>query len=326
MFWLIIAKKLEGETLVDAVKKVQNPSSTRKEKNDAFLDLRDTFKGLIEKKIHSVMDEAKSTSERQEIRHHVETSFFQVLTELTPKSAPEIVGYIDHAFKTKINRESIKNLLGKGDIISDIGKYKYRFKNALRDFYKEYKRMPDFNKVDLNDAEDESDDVEKFSKILKATEEQVLEILKLFGQGTIKSLYQEVSGDEDEGALSLIDTLKSNDPLPDQVLEDKELTRILVNEIKKLPDNYQKVLMLYYHPDKPEAEQLTNDEIAAKTGITERNVRHWISEGRRALEKSEILKNLTTASLIRKLVKIAMLRYATTEDLIFEVVAKQCHQ
>jgi RNA polymerase sigma factor (sigma-70 family) len=324
MFWLF-SKKLESESLVDAVKVLQDSSSNRKQKNDAFMDLRDTFKGLIEKKVHSVIDEAQSKDERDEIRHHVETSFFQVLTELTPKSAPEIVGYIDHAFKTKINRQSIRNLLGKGNIISDIEKYKYRFKNALRDFYKEYKRLPDFNKIDPDAAEDESDDVEKFSKILKTDEEKTLEILKLFGQGTIKSMYQEVSGGEgSDEALELIDTLKSNDPLPDEVLEDKELTRILVKEIKKLPENYQKVLMLYYHPDKPEAEQLTSDQIAAETGISERNVRHWIAMGRKELEKSETLKNLATASMIQKLVKIAMNKYYKgTEDLIFDIVSSR---
>lgn len=353
MFWLK-SKKLEGEDLVNAVKKLQDSASSRKEKNDAFLDLRDTFKGLIEKKFHSVREEAENNDERDEIRHHIETSFFKVLTELTPKSAGEIVSYISHAFNTKINRQSIRDLIGKGNIISDIEKYKYRFKNALRDFHKKYKRMPDFNKVDLNDIENETDDVEKFSKILKTTEEQTLEILKLFGQGTIKSMYQEVSGGEDEdSALMLQDTLHSDDPLPDEVLHDKELVRTLKNEIQNLTtndfnaesrkridkdlDKVKKVLMMYYRIDNPEAEELKSDEVAERVFKQDyegkgketleqikRKTRDWISEGRRALEKSPILRKLWVESMSKVFVKIAIARYRTSEDLIFEVVASQC--
>ncbi len=342
MFWLI-SKKLEGQELVDAVKKLQDASTPRKEKNDAFKELRETFGGLIGNKIKSVMHVAENSSERNEIKHHVETSFLQVLTELTPKSAPEIVAYVNHAFKTKINQESIKNLLGKGEILSDIGKYKYRFKNALRDFHKKYKRMPDFNKVDLSDAEDESDDVEKFSKILKVDENQVLEILKLFGQGTIKSMYEEVAGDDEgEGALALMETLKSDVPMPDEVLENKKLREEIDKAIKQeFPDaNEQKVIRTYLFPTDADFQQaikqfgkdnvgnqLTNDQVAAITGISERKVRHWLSKHYRdKLEKSPILKQLYTEAMIKSFVKIAMARYGNTEDLIFEVVSSQCKQ
>jgi RNA polymerase sigma factor (sigma-70 family) len=318
MFW-VKSKKLAGEDLVNAVKKLQSKDSNRREKNEAFEDLRDTFKGLIEKKIRAVNEVASNKSERDEIRHHVETSFLEVLMDLTPKSPGEIVGYISKAFNTKINRHSIEILLGKGDIMSDIHKYKIRFKNALRTFHDKYKHMPDFNKIDHET--EKSEDLEKFAEIMNTTEDKVLEILKLFGQGTIKSMYQEVAGDDEENALVLMDTLKSDEPLPDEVLRDKELTRILIDEIKKLPENQQKVLMLYYHPHDPSAEELTNNEIAAKTGITERNVRHWIAIGREKLRESPILKELIASALTRKLVKFAMNKYRTSEDLIFEVVA-----
>jgi hypothetical protein len=350
--FLLVSKKLEGQSLVDAVKVLQDHASKRTEKNVAFSDLRDTFKGLIEKKIHSVIEVAESKSERDDIRHHVETSFFQILTELTPKSAPEIVGYIAKGFSTKVNRQSIKNLLGKGNIVSDIEKYKYRFKNALRDFYKQYKRMPDFNKIDLDSAEDESDDIDKFKKILKTTEEQTLEILKLFGQGTMKSMYDEVAGD-DENALILMDTLKSDEPLPDEVLEDKQLVETVKKEIKNLSisdfnaesqkriekdlDKVKKVLMIYYRIDNPQADELKSDQVAekiykeeyeGKSGETldqiKRKTRDWISEGRRALEKSPILKKLYVESMSKVFVKMAINKYKTAEDLVFEVVSSQC--
>jgi len=319
MFWLL-SKKLEGEDLVQAVKSLQ--SGSRKEKNEAFKDLRETFGGLIGKKEKAVREVATNAQERNEIRHHIETSFLEVLMDVKSDKAPEIVAYIAKAFNTKINRHSISDLLGKGEIISDINKYKIRFKNALRTFYQKYKRMPDFNKINISDLEDESDDLNKFADIIKASEDKVIEILKLFGQGTIKSMYSEVAGDEGEGALILMDTLKSGEPLPNEVLKDKEIMRTFKEELKKLPVRFQRVLTEYYLS----GDELTNNEIAKKlqkedASYTERNVRHWIAIGREKLRQSPKLKELYTASMIRKLVKVAMLRYKTAEDLVFEIVA-----
>ncbi|MDD5650077.1 MAG: hypothetical protein PHF86_06640 [Candidatus Nanoarchaeia archaeon] len=330
MFWLK-SKKLEGDDLVNAVKTLQDSATSRKDKTRVFDDLRETFGGLIGKKMKQVSELASNAKEREEIRHHIESSFLEVLMELTPKSAGEIVGYIAKAFGTKINRHSIAEMLGKGEVIPDVGKYKIRFKNALRTFFQKNKRMPDFNKIDLSQLDDEnadyeSKDLKEFSEILKTDVDKTLEILKLFGQGTIKSMYEEVSGDEGESALLLMDTLKSNEPLPDEVLRNKEIMRLFMEEIKKLPDNEKKVLLKYYHPDDPGADDLTSNEVAKELGkedpaFTERMVRHWIAIGREKLRESPKLKELYTASMINKLVKIAMLRYRTTEDIIFEVVA-----
>lgn len=328
MFWLK-SKKLQGDSLVEAVKVLQNASSSRKDKNKAFEDLRETFGGLIGKKIKSVSDLSSSSNERNEIRHHIETSFLEILNDLTPRSAGEIVGYIAHAFSTKVNRHSINNLLGKGEIIGGINKYKIRFKNSLRTFHDKYKRMPDFNKIDLEDIESDESDVKKFSEIIKMPEDKVLEVLKLFGQGTIKSMFEEVGGDEGGNALVLMDTLRSNEPLPDEVLKDREIMRLFKEEIKKLPENQQKVLNLYYHPNNPNAEELTSNQIAQKlkeedSAFTERMVRHWIAIGREKLRESPKLKELYTANMNKQLVKIAMLiKYCTTEEMIFEIIA-QC--
>lgn len=320
MFWLK-SKKLEGDDLVQAVKTVQG-DSPRREKNKAFEDLRETFGGLIGKKLKQVNELASNNKERQEIRHHIETSFLEILTELTPKSAPEIVAYIAKAFNTKVNKHSINNLLGKGEIVSDINKYKIRFKNALRTFYQKYKRMPDFNKVNLDNLEEDSDDIDKFAEIMKSNKEQVLEVLKLFGSGTIKSLFQEVGGDEGENALILMDTLKSDTPLPDEVLRDKEIMKTFKDEIEKLPENEQKVLTMYYLS----GEELTSNQVAEKMKeedpkYTERNVRHWIAIGREKLRSNPKLKELYTTAMKNSLVKIAMQKYGSSEELVFEIVA-----
>lgn len=326
MFWLR-AEKLEGDSLVEAVKSLQDSDTSRRVRNKAFEDLRETFGGLIGNKMKSVSSLATSSKEKQEIRHHIETSFLEIIMELTPKSAADIVGYIAHAFNTKINIHSIKNLLGKGEIVSDINKYKIRFKNSLRTFHDKYKRMPDFNKVDLDELESDDSDVKKFSEIIKMPEDKVLEVLKLFGQGTIKSMFDDVGGDG-ENALILMDTLKSDLPLPDKVLNDREIMRLFEKEIKKLPKNQQKVLTMYYHPNDPNAGKITSNQIAEELSkedpaYTERMVRHWIAIGREKLRESPELKELYTAGMIKKLVKLAMTRYNTTENIVFEIIA-QC--
>lgn len=324
--FLLKSKKLEGDDLVNAVKVLQDISSSRKQKNEAFENLRDTFAGLIFKKIKSVSDIARNYQERSEIRHHIESSFLETLMELEPRSPGEIVSYIAHAFNTKINRHSISNLLGKGEIIGDINKYKIRFKNALRSFFEKYKRLPDFNKINIEELESDDDDLKKFSEIIKMPEDKTLEVLKLFGQGTIRSMYEEVGEDKSEKALILMDTLKSNEPLPDEVLKDKEIMRVFMREIEKLPEKQKKVIMEYYHPDDPYAEDLTSNEIADKLkkedpAFTERMVRHWIAIGREKLRESPELKEIYTAGLIKSLVKLAMSKYRTTEDVVFDIVS-----
>jgi FMN phosphatase YigB (HAD superfamily) len=125
-----------------------------------------------------------------------------------------------------------------------------------------------------------------------------------------------------------MDTLSSNTPLPDEVLKDKEIMRVFKKEIKKLPENEQKVLMEYYHPDKPEAEDLTSNELAQKLqkedpAYTERMVRHWIAIGREKLRESPELKELYTAGLVKSLVKFAMSKYdinKTAETMVFEII------
>jgi hypothetical protein len=349
MFY-VKCKKLEGQDLVNAVVKLQDSKSSRKEKNDAFSDLRDTFGGLIGKKFKSVVELASNKDEREEIRHHIESSFLEVLMDLKPKSPGEIVGYISHAFNTKINRHSISDLLGKGEIVSDISKYKIRFKNALRTFHQKYHRMPDFNKIDLEDVEEESSDLKNFAEIMHAKEDLVLEVLKLFGQGTIKSMYQEVARDEGENALILMDTLKSDEPLPDEVLKDKELVRTMKQAINDLTpsdfgkdsgrvkndmDKVKETLLTYYRVGQPEAEELKSDQVAeiifkkyykGKSDTTldqvKRKVRDWIAIGRYALANNKKLHELYTASLTNKLVKFAMSKYRTSEDVVFEVVAE----
>lgn len=326
----VISKKLADEALVNAVEVLQDNKSTKSKKNEAFSDLRDTFQGLILKKFNSVKNVASNKSEMDEIRHHIESIFVEAIMGIKPASGKTklepgiIVSYINTIFQTRINVHMMKILLGKTEIIGDIANYKIQFKNGLKKFYKEYHRMPDFNKIDLDNIEDEEEntDLTKMAEIMKVSEDQVAEILKLFGENTIQSMSREVAGDGEDSTLVLMDTLHSNEPLPDEVFKNKEIIRVLTKEIKKLPENQQKVLMMYYHPDNPKAEDLTSDEIAKKLDEKERNVRNWIALGKEQIRKSPELKEMYTASLANKFIKFAIAKYKTSEDLLFEVIAE----
>jgi RNA polymerase sigma factor (sigma-70 family) len=347
----IFAKKLEGEEIIEAIKIMRAEKGTKA--NKAFTDLRDTFAGLIFKKIKSVNSLAHSQSEREEIKQHVESSFVEVLMdphmELTDYK--RIIGYIASAFNTKINIHSIQELLGHDEIVKDVWKYKVEFKNALKRYMNDHnKKAPDF---------DEEEELNDFAKnYMNKKVESVLDILKMFSTSTIRSMEQELGGGDegDDNAITLMDTLKTNEPLPDQVLQDKELMHIFLKEIDKLLTPRQKKLFLMYRlPDNPETEKLltadekkkleekdkermkeleekgkgdtkqkplTNDELAEITGIAPRTVREDISVIKEKLLKSEELKELVASRRINRLVKYALKNYySTTEDLVFEIVA-----
>jgi hypothetical protein len=378
----IVHERLTEETaapLADAIIAVHNPKSTGSQRDTAFKLIRSKFGGYIFNKVKAIKRDYYGASEMKELKQHVETEFADALMrfkEFSPDDkklaiVKKFMAYLKGGFERKINVHSGEEALGKGKMIGQ--QYATRFKNALRDFIAKHKRAPDLFKVVLKagpnpdpEAEDhiisESKDLEEFAKILKTDEKDVLEILNTLGQSFIKSMSQEVAGDGEDAALLLGDTLKSNEPLPDEVLEDSELMRTLIKEIKKIPqvwvdfkrkdkskglperidkskpitqekihekmkegEDIARVLMEYYHPGKPNAEEPTTNELAAKLKLDERKVRDYIAIGREVLGLSPVLRELYTASMVVKFVKMAMSQHKSTEDLVFEITA-QCHQ
>jgi len=344
------AKKLEGEEIVEAIKTLRTEKGSKK--NKAFTDLRDTFAGLIFKKVKAVGSLAHTKEEREEMQHHIETSFLEVLMEPNLKldDYKSVIGYIASAFNTKINIHSIQKLLGHNEIITDVWRYKVEFKNALKRYMNDHnKKAPDF---------DDEDELADFSKnYMNKKVETVLDILKMFSASTIRSMQQEVGGnDSDDNAITLMDTIKSKEPLPDTVLHDKRLVETLMKVVdKKLTPDQKKIFLLYYLPDNPETNKILNDaeknaldgkekerikelsdkdraetkekpmtniELSEITGITERNVRHYLGLAREQIRDSEELKELVASRRINVLVKYAMKNYYSSEEDIIQDVVK----
>jgi RNA polymerase sigma factor (sigma-70 family) len=311
--------KLKDQALVDAVKIVRGDKkdSTTKERNTAYKDILDTFGGLIGNKIKSIKGQLSDVPYK-ELEHHLNTSLIEVLSELDAEklnNPANIVSYVNSAFNTKINVHSIKRLLGKDEIMPSMRNDQERFRNARKTFKNKYNKFPDL---------DNDDDLKNFAEIMGIDEDRVKEILHTFSTSAVRSMEQEVAGGDDDSAITLLDTLSSNTPLPDEVYENHELMKTFSKEIERLLEpEEKKVIRLYYHLDDPAGKELTNNELAKETGLSERMVRHWIAMGRKKLEQSEILKKLHSEAMIKSFIKFATNYFKTPEQLVFEIVCQK---
>lgn len=308
---------LKDQALVDAVKilRGEKTGSSKKEKDQAYKDILDTFGGLVGNKIKSIKGQLHNVPYK-DLEHHIQTSLIETLLEPTMRSdnPGEIVSYVKSAFGTKINVHSIKRLLGEDDIMPSMRNDQERFKNARRTFKNKYNKFPNF---------DEEEDLKNFAEIMNIPEERVMEILHTFSATAVRSMEQEVAGGDDDSAISLMETLSSDEPLPTKVYENIELMRTFSKEIDRLltPDE-KRVVRMYYHLDDPAGDELTNNELAEKTGLSPRMVRHWLAMGRKKLEESTKLKELHTIATIKSFVKFATNYLKTTEDLVSAICQK----
>jgi len=241
--------------------------------------------------------------------------------------AHNIIGYISSAFNTKINIHSIRELLGEQKNVSP--NRETELKNALAKYKKEHGKMPDFNS---------EEDVKILAKMMNKKEETVKEMIKLLG-GSEKSLSQDIAGGEDdEKAIALMDTLQSNLPIPSEVLDDKNLLQMLRDDIQNSLTPEQRRVLMFTYPDlfiklkmmseedrkkleKIDKDRPTTEQIAELTGYTPRMTRHWVATGKEELAKNPKLMEMYNTSSLVKIIKKAIREiFATTEDLIFEIV------
>jgi RNA polymerase sigma factor for flagellar operon FliA len=91
-------------------------------------------------------------------------------------------------------------------------------------------------------------------------------LVKISGT-TLMSLNELWGSGEEDGEVDLVDTIESPRSLnPDFIVERGEIKKVIVEAIKKLPENEKKVLVLYYYED------LTLKEIGEILGVTESRV------------------------------------------------------
>lgn len=315
--FLVIAKKLDDNGILDALKKLRDGG--RRERNQAFADLRDTFDPKLKKLFSTYKNLGDNYQEKQQIKQFIESTFAEVVLsrKLRTDNAAQAKKYISDVMDRRIGKGTVNEFLGKGEIIRDIRKLKYLVNAALKKFIKKHKRQPDFN--------DKKDSAE-LAKMIGTTEEKMPDILKSIGPSTIKSMFDSIDG-SDSGEL-LMDTLKSNEPLPDKTYEDKYLMKVL-NEVmqKSLSDKEKAVADKWFHPKNSEGETPTKQEIAKSLNMTLKQVKYLIDTAKGKLTRSPALKQLMYSSMVRRFVKYATQKYnkvslKDSEAIIMGVVNK----
>ncbi len=96
--------------------------------------------------------------------------------------------------------------------------------------------------------------------------EQFHDLVDQVSHVTILSLYQTVTSGEDDEPIEIVDTIRDTRPDPLQQLEMKELKKVLIESIEKLPERERLVITLYYY------EGLTLKEIGAVLKVSESRV------------------------------------------------------
>ena len=288
---------LKDQQILDAVKVLREESGRKKDK--AFLDLRETFNAFIFKLLKKVSVVADNSEERKDLQNWIEMTFFEVLNSKTLRTDDlrNLLAYLKKIMESSINQEGARQHLGKDNSIKYVRNLKIKFSNALKNYHRKYKRLLDFN-----NATDKKD----FSEFMEIKESDIGEVLALVGKDNIKSLSDSIGGDDEGNVQTLLDSLKSDEKLPDEVLKDKELLFILKDRIKKvLSPDQQALFNLYYLND----EDLTKEEVAEKLNMNFRKLRYDLDVAKGKLQKDDKLKSLYYARVKTRLVKIAMSLY-----------------
>ena len=96
---------------------------------------------------------------------------------------------------------------------------------------------------------------------------EVNRVSNMSNDSNVGSLDDVWSSKKDDDEITVIETLKSPDSMsPEMMIEKEEVKKVIIEEIKKLPEKEKKVLILYYYED------LTLKEIGEVMGVTESRV------------------------------------------------------
>jgi len=321
----LIARKIKDDELLETVKNLRG--TDRRLKNQAFVDLRETYAPLILKQYNFVKNLADNQRERNELRDWIETVFIEILLDrgLRLNNIPELKSYIKKMLGFRVNKATARDALGKTPMIKDIENWQAKFRNALKRYHKKYRKRPDLK--------DNPRDIKDFAEILDVKPQKIPEILKMVGENQIRSIFEEITGSDKGDAELLIDTLQSDEPLPDEALMNKEFMNVFLKEIRsRLKPEEQAAFMIYYHPQEPRMKDPTKEDVASmlseKLGreFSERQVKYLLDTAKGKLEKSPVLRSLAHTQMINRFKKYAISKYvyfsfsARTEKLVKDIL------
>lgn len=327
----IFSKKLDDQGISNALKLFREGRGREREK--AFLDLRETFLPLILSIFNKVKKNARSVSEAEMIRSFIESTFAEILLSerFDYDNVTGIKAKIKKILSARINQDTVKNELGYTPIVRDLRRIESDMGRAISKFLKKNKRYPDL----LRDEKD----IKEIANILNKSVQDVKEYIEIMGPNKVKSLSTPIGGEEGENVKTLMDTLQSKTHLPDKVLHDKMLMKTLFNVIKKdLSKDEQRAFMLFYDPLDKRRKDLDINEIANEMNSDYRKVRYLLDKGRSKIRKSPVLKEMLASAEKAKFTKLALSAYKivnnngkfgivancknNSEELITEIVEK----
>jgi len=305
MFWLT-AKILNDEEMVKAVIVLKIGNS--RDKRDAFLDMRDTFSGLIYKSLSRVSNAYSGPQEKKDTQAFIEAEFFEILRGLKKESnAAMIKSYIQNQLNRRINVTRVRDFLGKTSIMKDIRSIEIQLGKGLREYFKKKKELPNFSK---------STEVKELAKIMKQPLQKVEEMISVYGPEKIRSLYSpSESMKSDNNVKVLMDSISNQKPLPDKIYRDKELLRIFIKDMNRiLTPNERAVIKAVYHPEDPHAKKQRLEDVAKdlerqNSQWTFRKVKHELSKAQKKIKKLPLAEEIKYARMKEQFVKYALITY-----------------
>jgi hypothetical protein len=300
-----ITTKLTAEQqILDAVKDVRTPNAPTMKKNKAIRDLIDTYKFDLDRELNKVMKYVRPGEDRQQIFAWVASVFTEILLakNLEYDTKSRLDSYLRRVLHDRINKSTLRTELEYDPLIHDIKNVENSMQRGIAKFHKQEHHEPDFR---------DEQDVKTLAIIMQVSPEVAQEWINILGSAKIKSMYEQVSGeDSDDDKLLVMDSLKSGGDLPDELYENKMLLNTIDREMKHTltPEEYN-IFQLYFHFNDPDAEELTREQITAKTGVPLRRVKYLLDIGREKLKRNHALQQWVAASEVRKLVKLAMQNY-----------------
>ena len=305
MFW-IVAKKLNDQEMVQAVLSLK--AGTPSSKNKAFLDMRDTFNGLIYKALSRVSKAYSDPQEKRDTQAFIEAEFFGILREIKKSSNPAMIkSYIQRLMGNRINVTRVRDFLGKSSVMKDIRSIEIELGKGLKKYFEKKKDLPNFK----NQKE-----IKELAFIMRKPVDKVEEMISIYGPDKIKSIYSPAETKKVDNNVSiLLDSISNQKPLPDKIYRDKELLKIFIKEMERVltPDE-RLVIKNVYRPDDPRAPKKKLEDIAADMAKENpqwsfRKVKHELSKAQRKIKNLPLAEEIKYSMMKEQFVKYALINY-----------------
>ena len=144
-------------------------------------------------------------------------------------------------------------------------------------------------------------------------EKDVSDMLDTLDPNKITSMYKEIgSSESDKNVKVVLDTLKSDKPLPDKVRRDKEIMEVLTQIVETLKPDERMIWKLYYHPENPHLKSKTKEELAEELstkGWTYGKVRRILDNANLKIRRHNLSEELKFAKFKNEMIKEALITY-----------------